>query len=69
MPATSRPGVTVTATSTSRPGSAASIATSQSAVNCLSHRFGTNADSRRCSGSFWSRTSTRYSTPIRSSMS
>ena len=42
----SRPGVTVTTTSASKRGRNASIATSQSALNCASQRFGTSSDSR-----------------------
>ncbi len=80
-PQASRPGVTVTSTSTSSAGSAASRATSHRAVNCASQRAGTSTDSRACraaasggrrspyAGWSGSRTSTRCWTVIRRSMS
>ena len=56
-----RAGVTVTRTSTSRSGSAASSPTSVSAENWASQRFGTSRDGARWRGSS-PRTSTRCST-------
>ena len=81
--AASSPGVTVTRTSSFSRGSTCSSPTSQSAVNWPSQRSGTSSDSRSCrvlaragesstpgtDGSWPSRTSTRYRTSIRSSIS